>query len=194
MKFNSHVQRTLDAAARLVNGLTPGLNGGTEVTVPKGELLRATVGEAVSSPGHQPHPSLAEAKALAAFAPAIREVFVAAESGDTARAADGVNALLTRTGARPRLDLAEDGTWNLHFHGPTTRFAPGWAAGIAAGLAMALGVDESGRLGVCSADACDRAYVDGSKNARRQFCSTRCQNRVKAAAHRARQASSIRSA
>ncbi|WP_235619177.1 CGNR zinc finger domain-containing protein [Embleya scabrispora] len=42
------------------------------------------------------------------------------------------------------------------------------------------------RLGLCGAPRCDRAYVDTSRNAGRQFCSTACQNRVKAAAFRAR--------
>jgi predicted RNA-binding Zn ribbon-like protein len=31
-------------------------------------------------------------------------------------------------------------------------------------------------------------FVDTSKNGRRRFCSTRCQSRVKAAAHRSRAA------
>ena len=34
----------------------------------------------------------------------------------------------------------------------------------------------------------DRVYLDASKNGTRRFCSTACQNRVKAAAHRARAA------
>jgi predicted RNA-binding Zn ribbon-like protein len=53
---------------------------------------------------------------------------------------------------------------------------------------MAIGSDFAGRLGVCSAERCDRVYVDTSRNSRRRFCSTACQNRVKAAAFRARHA------
>jgi predicted RNA-binding Zn ribbon-like protein len=74
----------------------------------------------------------------------------------------------------------------LHFHGPDDSFERGWAAGIAAGLALAIGSDLAGRLGVCTAPDCDRVFVDSSRNAGRRFCSTRCQSRVKAAAHRAR--------
>lgn len=48
--------------------------------------------------------------------------------------------------------------------------------------------DLAGRLGVCTAERCDRVYVDTSKNGTRRFCSTACQNRVKAAAFRARHA------
>ncbi|MEV7190535.1 CGNR zinc finger domain-containing protein [Streptomyces sp. NPDC093510] len=51
-----------------------------------------------------------------------------------------------------------------------------------------MGSDLAGRLGVCRAPKCDRVYVDTSRNAARQFCSTACQSRVKAAAHRARRA------
>jgi predicted RNA-binding Zn ribbon-like protein len=43
------------------------------------------------------------------------------------------------------------------------------------------------RLGVCTAALCDRVYVDNSRSGTRRFCSTSCQNRVKAAAFRARQ-------
>jgi predicted RNA-binding Zn ribbon-like protein len=53
---------------------------------------------------------------------------------------------------------------------------------------VVLGSDLYGRLGVCTADRCDRVYVDTSRNGTRRFCSTACQNRIKAAAFRARQA------
>jgi len=42
-------------------------------------------------------------------------------------------------------------------------------------------------LGVCTAPRCDRVYVDTSRNGTRRFCSTACQNRVKAAVFRERQ-------
>ncbi|WP_405008879.1 CGNR zinc finger domain-containing protein [Kitasatospora purpeofusca] len=53
-------------------------------------------------------------------------------------------------------------------------------------LAEARGSRFASRLGVCSAPACDRAYVDVSRNGIRRYCSTACRNRVKSAAHRAR--------
>jgi len=64
----------------------------------------------------------------------------------------------------------------------------GCAAGCATGLAVVLGTDMYKRLGVCTASRCDRVYVDVSRNGTRRFCSTACQNRVKAAAFRARRA------
>jgi predicted RNA-binding Zn ribbon-like protein len=186
MNFDSHVHRLLDAAVELVNALTSGEDGGRPVAVPTGPALRDAVTSAVTTPDYRPRPSLAECASLAEFAVPVRSVFEAAGRGDASAAAGAVNQLLRRTGARPQLNEDDDGSWHLHFHGVSDRFGPGWAAGIAAGLAMALGADEVGRLGVCAAGRCDRVYIDTSKNSRRQFCSTRCQNRVKAAAHRAR--------
>jgi predicted RNA-binding Zn ribbon-like protein len=70
--------------------------------------------------------------------------------------------------------------WRLHFHGAEDS--------LATGLAVVLGSDLRGRIGVCTAPRCDRVYVDASRNGTRRFCSTTCQNRVKTAAFRARQA------
>ena len=111
---------------------------------------------------------------------------MAADRGDLGRAAALINGLLAVTAARPRLDPDGDGRYQLHFHGPDDGFVRGWQAGLASGLAVAVGSDLGGRLGVCGAPACDRVYVDGSKNGTRRYCSPQCQSRVKAAAHRAR--------
>jgi len=187
VRFDSHIERVLTAATHLVNRLTAGFDGGQPVTAPSGTALRDAIAEALAFDGRQHTVRDSDARVLGGVIPDIRKVFEAASVGGTGQAADLTNALLDRTGARPRLNPDPDGTWHLHFHGPSDELGPGWAAGIAAGLAMALGVDETGRLGVCSADRCDRVYVDSSRNGTRRFCSTRCQNRAKAAAHRARQ-------
>jgi len=50
-----------------------------------------------------------------------------------------------------------------------------------------VGTGQADRIGTCSAAACDRAYVDVSRNGTKRFCSTACQNRAKTAAFRARQ-------
>nr|WP_246242752.1 CGNR zinc finger domain-containing protein [Flexivirga aerilata] len=168
------------------------MDGGREVVVPSGRARSDAVAQALTF-DRRPTVSSADATLLLEVTPSVRAVFEAADAGDFARAARHTNALLRSTGARPQLNESADGTWHLHFHGPDDRFGPGWAAGLAAGLTMALGVDEIGRLGVCAADRCDRVYVDTSRNGGRQFCSTRCQNRMKAAAHRARRAGSGRS-
>jgi predicted RNA-binding Zn ribbon-like protein len=57
---------------------------------------------------------------------------------------------------------------------------------MATALATVLGTASIERLGICNAAGCDRIYVDISRNGTRRFCSTACQNRVKAAAFRAR--------
>ena len=186
MRFNSHVDRLLTASVRLVNAVSPGEDGGREHPAPEGEQLRAAVLDAVRADGYHPDPSDDEVRALRDVALEVRGVFEALDSGEQDTAAGRVNALLNRTGAHPELDRDEDGGWSIHFHGPDTTFARGWAAGLAAGLAMAIGGDLGSRLGVCAAPSCDRVWVDRSRNSHRRFCSTRCQNRVKAAAHRAR--------
>jgi predicted RNA-binding Zn ribbon-like protein len=188
VNFDSHVLNVLTAAVQLVNRLTPGQSGGAVIEVPTGEALPIATADALGDDGRRrPEVSAADAKQLAGVATRMRVVFEAAHSGDTDRAATEVNALLLDTNARPQLDRTGTPGWNLHFHGADDSLANGWAAGCAAGLAMALGSDLAGRLGVCAAPVCDRVFVDASKNSRRRFCSPQCQSRVKAAAHRARQ-------
>ncbi len=54
-------------------------------------------------------------------------------------------------------------------------------------VARMLGAGHGHRFGACEAPDCGRVFFDLSKNASRRFCSTTCQNRVKAAAFRRRQ-------
>lgn len=185
VNFDSHVLNLLTASVQLVNRLTPGQTGGADFEAPVGTAQVAAVADALGSDGRpRPKVSKADAERLSAVAARMRVVFEAAHSGDTDQAAAEVNALLRATDARPQLDKTDG--WNLHFHGPDDTLANGWAAGCAAGLAIALGSDLAGRLGVCAAPNCDRVFVDTSKNNQRRFCSPACQSRVKAAAHRAR--------
>lgn len=186
MRFNSHVDATLDATVALVNAVSPGWDGGHEYPAPTGAALREAVVGAVRYDGYEPAPSASEVRALVEEVHSAREVLVALDAGDEDTAARLVNAMLRRTDAHPELDRDAGGRWSIHFHGPDTTFARGWAAGLAAGLAMAIGGDLGSRLGLCEAPGCDRAWVDRSRNTHRRFCSTRCQNRVKAAAHRLR--------
>ncbi|WP_433006454.1 CGNR zinc finger domain-containing protein [Kribbella sp. CA-294648] len=185
VNFDSHILNVLTAATALVNRLTPGHAGGSAFSGPA-DFAEATA-DALGDDG-RPRPAVSadDAKYLAAVARRMRVVFEAAHSGDLDRAAEETNALLLDTNARPQLDRTGSPGWNLHFHGADDTLANGWAAGCAAGLAMALGSDLAGRLGVCSAPACDRVFVDASRNSARRFCSPQCQSRVKAAAHRAR--------
>jgi predicted RNA-binding Zn ribbon-like protein len=191
MLFDSHVATLLATTVTLVNRLTPGLDGGHEVRESDDErMLRVNVREAINAQGYDValrRVTPADARMVASTVTEARRVIEDIDAGDLATAARRTNVLLRRSGARPQLDTHGPGVWNLHFHGPDDTFGVGWSAGIAAGLAMALGTPDAGRLGVCRADRCDRVYLDTSRNGGRRFCSTRCQNRTKSAAHRARQ-------
>ena len=190
MLFDSHVANLLETTVALVNRLTPGLDGGHAVPVPEDERARrVAVRDSINSQGYDV--SLRgvradDARMIGRTVTEARRVIEDIDREDLATAARRVNVLLRRTGARPQLDTHGPGVWNLHFHGPDDTFGVGWSAGIAAGLAMALGTSDAGRLGVCEAERCDRVHLDTSRNGGRRFCSTRCQNRAKNAAHRAR--------
>jgi predicted RNA-binding Zn ribbon-like protein len=188
VNFTSHVDAVITAAVNLVNAVTPGDARGRAFEPPAGEELRARVIEALHSanPGARV-PTAAEAADLAVVAGRLRAVFDAVDHGAVDSAAASVNALLAETGARPQLDRHDGEPWHMHFHASTDSLADGWAAGCATGLAIVLGTEMYDRLGVCTAPRCDRVYVDVSRNGTRRFCSTACQNRVKAAAFRARQ-------
>lgn len=172
----------------LVNTLTEGDAHGRAYQPPAGRDLPAAVAgvlwEAPRIPGKVPAQAAEELRESAAE---LRTVFEAVARDDVDAAAQQVNRLLARTGARPCLDNHDGEGWHLHFHGSDDGLAIGWAAGCATGLAIVLGTDDRGRLGVCTAPRCDRVYVDTSRNGTRRFCSTSCQNRVKAAAFRSRQ-------
>jgi len=190
MLFDSHVATLLETTVTLVNRLTPGLDGGHTVASPTDDReLRAAVRDGLN--GHGYHVTLRavradDARMIGSTVTEARRVIEDIDRGNLATAARRVNVLLRRTGARPQLDTHGPGVWNLHFHGPDDSFGVGWSAGIAAGLAMAIGTAHAGRLGVCAADRCDRVHLDTSRNGGRRFCSTRCQNRAKNAVHRAR--------
>ena len=185
--FDSHVIDLVTVAARLVNQLTPGHDGGRPVSAPGPDQLRAAAAQALGGDGRPvPAVSADQAGALAEAAARMRTVFASATAGDLAGAARTVNDLLARTGARPQLDPVPGGGWHVHFHGHDDTLATGWIAGCATALALAMGSDLAGRLGICAAERCDRVYVDVSRNSSKRFCTLACQNRTKAAAHRAR--------
>jgi predicted RNA-binding Zn ribbon-like protein len=188
--FDSHVTTLLETTVALVNRLTPGDDGGRPADVPAtDDELRKAIVETLRDQGYDVtvrRVRAPDARLVADTVDQARQVITAVDAGDLARAARRTNAMLMATGARPQLDTHGPGVWNLHFHGPDDSFGVGWSAGIAAGLAMALGTRDAGRLGVCAAEQCDRVHLDTSRNGGRRFCSTRCQSRTKAAAHRAR--------
>jgi predicted RNA-binding Zn ribbon-like protein len=185
VRFSSHLDTIVAVSVGLVNVLTDGEAHGRAYLAPAGDDLPAAVaGVLRPDPGKMPAGAAEELRGVAAE---LRTVFEAVTRDDVDAAARQVNALLARTGARPWLDNHDGEGWHLHFHGRDDGLAIGWAAGCATGLAIVLGTEDRGRLGVCTAPRCDRVYVDTSRNGTRRFCSTTCQNRVKTAAFRSRQ-------
>jgi len=131
--------------------------------------------------------SAADIPAFMVLARQLHGVFRDLRDGDMDVAAARVNDLLARHPAHPHL-AKEDGRWRLHHHPADAPVVPMATAFCAEALARMIGAGEAGRLGTCRSDGCDRVFVDSSKNGSRRFCSTTCQNRVKAAAFRRRHA------
>ena len=176
-------------AVALVNLLTPGEDRSRKYLPPEGAERAAALNALFKSAGSRTEVGSAEAEAFVPVATALGAVFSAVAAGDVDRAAHQLNDLLTATGARPALDRHDGEPWHIHFHSADESSpAAGWAAGCATGLAIVLGGELHDRLGVCTAPHCDRVYVDVSRNGSKRFCSTACQNRVKAAAFRERRA------
>lgn len=119
----------------------------------------------------------------------LRGVFVSAAAGEEAAAVARLNVLLAEHPIAPVISGHDHSDWHLHVAGPGATMAAVLAAEALMGLAMTvidLGVD---RLGICAAPACERVYLDTSRNRSRRYCSDRCSTRVAVAAHRARQRS-----
>lgn len=187
MNFNSHADVVVGVAVGLVNLLTEGEDRSRKYLPPDGAERAAKLSALFRSAGGRREVSAAEGEGFGAVAAELRAVFEEVAAGDTDSAARRVNAMLVVTGARPALDRHDGEPWHLHFHAADeTSMVKSWAAGCATGLAVVLGGEFYDRLGVCTAPHCDRVYVDASRNGSRRFCSTACQNRVKAAAFRER--------
>jgi predicted RNA-binding Zn ribbon-like protein len=192
VNFNSHTDRVVAVAVSLVNTLTAGEARGHSYAAPAGpDLRRAATGVLRAASPRTPDLSGHEAVQLSELATELRAVFAGVATGDVDAAAHQVNDLIAAAGAHPWLDRHDGEPWHLHYRGARDSLVTGWAAGCASGLAVVLGSDLRGRIGVCTAPRCDRVYVDASRNGTRRFCSTSCQNRVKTAAFRARQAQAV---
>jgi len=176
-------------AVALVNLLTPGEDRSRAYVPPTGDERAAALNALFKSAGSRAVVSPAAAEAFAPVAADLRTVFAAVAAGDVDRAAHRLNDMLAATGAHPVLELHDGEPWHLHFHSnDEASLSKGWASGCATGLAFVVGGELYDRLGVCTAPHCDRVYVDTSRNGSKRFCSTACQNRVKAAAFRERHA------
>lgn len=122
-----------------------------------------------------------------ALARELHGVFRDLDVGDEDAAAARLNDLLAAHPAHPHL-AKEGGRWRLHHHPVDAALVPMVTAICAEAMARMIGAGEGRRLGTCDSDDCAQVFVDGSRNGSRRFCSTTCQNRVKAAAFRRRHA------
>ena len=188
MEFDSHTSDTVGYAVRLINDVTPGDRHGRPFSAPTGDALVAAVRNAVPPARTPGLPTPSDAAELAVWAGRLRHVVELVDTGDLDSACLELNRIMREAGAVPTLSRHDGEPWHLHFHGEDATWAPSWAAPMATGLAVVLGNAVVDRLGLCNAPACDRVYIDVSRNGTRRFCSTACQNRVKAAAFRARKA------
>ena len=127
----------------------------------------------------------ADAPGFVALATDLHTILGLVGAGNLDAAAARLNHMLASHPSHPHLAL-EDGVWRLHHHPVDAELIPMWTAICAEALARLIGNGHAHRLGTCERPGCGRVFVDVSKNASRAFCSTTCQNRVKAAAFRAR--------
>jgi predicted RNA-binding Zn ribbon-like protein len=184
VEFDSHTSDVVGHVVALINEVTPGERHGRGFSAPTD--LVATVREVLPPSRPAGHPSDDEAAELAGWAGRLRTVVERVDAGDVDGACLELNAIMRATGAVPTLSRHDGEPWHLHFHSADAEWAVSWAASMATALAVVLGNAAVERLGICNAAGCDRVYVDISRNGTRRFCSTACQNRVKAAAFRAR--------
>ena len=140
------------------------------------------------------HYAFAGSRARPGDLPAAREyrakldaVVAACEAGAAQVAIDQINALLSATGAIPQL-AAHDGRGpHLHVSNPASPLPERMAAHFAKGLAWLVGSGKISRIRTCASPACNKVFVDFSKNSSRRYCDSRtCGNRMHVAAYRAR--------
>ncbi|MFJ8434963.1 CGNR zinc finger domain-containing protein [Kitasatospora sp. NPDC094019] len=185
--FDSHNTAMVQGAADLVNLATPGLSRTRPYQPPpEAELTERTNAVLRAADRHATPLGTEDAARLAALAPGLRAVFEHLAADDQDRAVAATNTLMAQLRPFPVLERRSDEPWHLYHRSTAGDEGSDWAARLTLGLAAALGSHFAARLGMCSAPACDRAYVDVSRNGTRRFCSTACQSRVKSAAHRAR--------
>lgn len=121
----------------------------------------------------------------------LRPVFEASAAGADTEVVSLLNALLTKHPVSPHIAGHDHETWHLHVAERGSTVAALVIAESIMGLAM-LAVDYGPtRLGVCSAERCDRVFVDTSPNHSRRYCSERCSSRANVAAYRARRKASV---
>ncbi|MEV7548074.1 CGNR zinc finger domain-containing protein [Amycolatopsis sp. NPDC089917] len=178
----------LETGVALINALTgQHVHGRPKPALGGHDLVRAAADALGPVDGQV---DLAVAERLRNVASRLREIIESLSRREHDQAAALLNRMLTDSKARPYLHRHGEQSWHLHFHSPDADFVQRWAAGLAVSVAAALGDDTPHRVGLCAAPRCDQAYLDASQAQIKRFCGLSCQNRVKAAAYRARRSGS----
>jgi predicted RNA-binding Zn ribbon-like protein len=191
VEFDSHTSDVVEYAIALINEVTPGERHGRPFPAPVGDELMKAVRGVLPETRASDVPTQDDVVELAKWARRLRFVVELVDIEDLDAACAECNQIMREANAVPTLSRHDDEPWHLHFHAVDAAWAPSWAAPMATSLAVVLGNAVVDRLGLCNAPACDRVYIDVSRNGTRRFCSTTCQNRVKAAAFRARKAAEV---
>ena len=116
----------------------------------------------------------------------LHSVFESASADEPTMVVAMVNELLASYPVSPHIAGHDQQTWHLHVAEQNSTVSANVTAECLMGLAMLIVDLGATRLGVCSAERCERVYVDTSPNASRRYCSERCSSRANVAAYRAR--------
>ena len=118
---------------------------------------------------------------LAALRADLRDLFTARTTGDvpTTAAVHAVNRALTRAPGALLLRFDPAAGFTRSADHPVTQVVEHVMAVIADDAASLLTGDQASMLASCEADSCERFFL--RTHARRQWCSTRCGDRVRAA-------------
>jgi predicted RNA-binding Zn ribbon-like protein len=120
----------------------------------------------------------------------LRALFTAHASGDVppAAAVHAVNRALTRSPGALLLRFDPAAGFTRDANHPVTQVVEHVMAVIAEDAASLLAGDQASQLAPCEAESCERFFL--RTHARRQWCSTRCGDRVRAARAYARKRTS----
>ncbi|OXM54256.1 CGNR zinc finger domain-containing protein [Amycolatopsis alba] len=183
-RLDGHHAIHLETGVALINALTGDHVHGKPKPAPVGHDLVRAAAEALRQSDGQV--DLPVAERLRAVASRLREIIESLSRREYDQAAGLLNRMLADSKARPHLHRHGDQSWHLHFHSPDADLVQQWTAGLAVSVAAALGDHIPHRVGLCAAPRCDQVYIDASQAQIKRFCGLACQNRVKAAAYRAR--------
>jgi predicted RNA-binding Zn ribbon-like protein len=190
--FDSYFADFVELALLLVNELATGYACGHSHRAPTGPAEQLTVihhALATHESVHTGPMGPEDAAELTAAVRKLRSAIDACVGGEELVAVQELNDLLTAYSAVPNLHSSPGKPLVLTFHAIGDSPVKSHVGDMAASLAIIIGTGRTGRLGRCTAQACDRVFYDDTRNRSRRFCGLPCQNRAKATAYRARQAS-----